>query len=190
LIARGRSVVLTYEPGGTPLGDAVRRILLEPNRRERINPRTEVLLFSATRAQLVDDVIAPALQQGQVVVSDRYVDSTIAYQCGGRGLPPQEVEPILRFATGGLTPDLTFLLDLDVSAGLARKCDSASDRLENEDRAFHERVRRAYLSRAEQFPERIVVLNGLLSPDELSLKIQERVGNWTRHQGDRRSGSH
>jgi dTMP kinase len=157
------------------LGDAIRRILLEPGRRETINPRPEVLLFAAARAQLVDDVIGPALQRGEVVISDRYVDSTIAYQCGGRGLASAEVEAILRFATADLQPDLTFLLDVDVSAGLTRKSGAVADRLENEDRTFHERVRCAYLARAREYPDRIVVLDGLLPVDELSFKIQDTI---------------
>jgi dTMP kinase len=176
-------VVLTFEPGGTPLGDVIRRILLEPGRKETVNPRSEMLLFAAARAQLVDDVIAPALQRGEIVISDRYVDSTIAYQCGGRGLRAEDVEATLRFATSGLQPDLTFLLDVDASAGLARKLGAAADRLENEGSAFHERVRRAYLARAEQFPDRIVLLNGLLPVDELSSKIQETVRErWSRRR--------
>jgi dTMP kinase len=175
LASENQSVVLTYEPGGTALGNAVRGILLDPNHRIAIEPRTEVLLFAAARAQLVDEVIRPALRQGSVVICDRYSDSTIAYQCGGRGLSVADVETVLDFATTGLMPELTFLLDLDVSAGLARKSTGPADRLERETPDFHERVRRAYRERADRFPNRIVVLDASRPVDELAAQIQNLV---------------
>ncbi len=171
----GRTAVVTFEPGGTPLGDAVRRLLLEPDTTRSVGARAEALLFAAARAQLVDDVIRPALRRGDDVICDRYVDSTVAYQGGGRGLPASDIEKLIDFATGGLKPDMTFLLDLDVSAGLARKRGHGQDRLENEAREFHDRVRATYLERAAAEPRRIVVLDAARSPDDLAAVIVSRV---------------
>lgn len=157
LQSEGRSVVRVYEPGGTPIGDAIRALLLSPE--QAPNARTEALLFAAARAQLVDEVLRPALSQKAVVICDRFSDSTIAYQVGGRGLPRDAVDTLVSFATAGIKPDLTFLLDVTVATGFARKRQNAPDRMEQADRSFHERVRAAYLELAKTEPNRIVVLD-------------------------------
>lgn len=143
LTARGIDHVMVREPGGTRVGDAIRRLLLDPG--PELSPRAEALLFMASRAELVDEVIAPALERGAVVVADRFFLSTYAYQIAGRGLSDVEVVGANRFATGGLVPDLTVLLRLSVSAALART-DSrgARDRIESADDDFHHRVAAAF----------------------------------------------
>lgn len=171
----GWNVLTTFEPGGTPVGDAIRQILLASDRDSGPVARAEVLLFAAARAQLVDQVIAPALRRGYIVLCDRYNDSTLAYQVGGRGLRRDQVEKVTRFATGGLVPDLTFLLDLDVRAGLARKRSTTVDRMEREELSFHERVRAEYLALARSEPGRIVVLDATRPIDELAAVITRRV---------------
>jgi dTMP kinase len=175
LVDHGLTVVVTYEPGGTALGEAIRRLVLEPNQHRRVGARAEALLFAAARAQLVDEVIRPALRRGDVVICDRFGDSSIAYQGGGRGLAVMAIESLVVFATEGLEPDLTILLDLDVSIGLRRKKGAARDRLESEDRTFHERVRRAYLARAASLPDRVVVLDATRDADDLSDEIRRQI---------------
>jgi dTMP kinase len=175
LVDQGQTVVVTYEPGGTALGDAIRRLVLEPDQQRRVGARAEALLFAAARAQLVDEVIRPALERSEIVICDRFADSSIAYQSGGRGLVEQVVESLVAFATQGLEPNLTILLDLDVSTGLTRKMGSARDRLENEDLSFHERVRQAYLARAETCADRVIVLNATRGVDDLADEIRRRV---------------
>lgn len=147
IVARGgagRSVVAVREPGGTPLGDEIRRLLLDPA--SDIAARAEALLFMASRAQLVEREIRPALDAGAIVLVDRFFLSTYAYQVEGRGLPEDDVAAANRFATGGLRPDITLLLSFPVSEGLSRAARRASghDRMEQEARAFHERVARAF----------------------------------------------
>ena len=152
IVARGRDagaarpspiVVAVREPGGTPLGDEIRRLLLDPA--SDITPRAESLLFMASRAQLVEREIQPALDAGAVVLVDRFFLSTYAYQVAGRGLPREEIEAANRLATGVLRPDLTILLSFPVDEGLARAAKrSGRDRMEQEDPAFHERVARAF----------------------------------------------
>lgn len=149
IVARGRgvrgapTVVAVREPGGTPLGDEIRRLLLDPA--SDIVPRAESLLFMASRAQLVEREIQPALESGAVVLVDRFFLSTYAYQVGGRGLPHEEIVAANRLATGALRPDLTILLSLPVDEGLARAAKrSGRDRMEQEDPAFHERVSQAF----------------------------------------------
>lgn len=161
----GRHPFVTREPGGTPVGDAIRAIFLD--RCLSIQPLSETLLVNAARAQHVSDAIAPALDAGQTVLCDRFVDSTLAYQGYGRGLDVRLVRMLCEAATGGLEPDLTFLVDvpIDVSRArtLARK--QAADRLELEGDAFHERVRRGFLELAQS--ARHVVLDGTQSPEDL-----------------------
>lgn len=183
LRAKGRDVVVTYEPGGTVVGDAIRKILLTPDPRASPSPRAEVLLFAAARAQLVEDVIGPALARGAIVLCDRFSDSTLAYQVGGRGLPEGEVAEVVRFATGGLAPDLTFLLDLNVAMGLARKRATTVDRMEREEMSFHERVRAEYLALARREPQRIVILDASRPIDELAASIRQRVTQKLRGTG-------
>lgn len=171
----GRKALVTFEPGGTPLGDALRSLLLTPDPARPVTPSAEVLLFAAARAQLVDEVIKPALERGEIVVCDRFADSTWAYQVSGRGLPADAVAWLGSFATAGIRPDLTFLLDLDVSTGLARKRGGPVDRLEREEQAFHERVRAGYLALAEREDGRFVVLDATRAARDIAAVIRARV---------------
>lgn len=150
----GYSVITTREPGGTPIGDQIRQVLVRMENKE-LHPRTEMLLFLAARAQLVEQVIKPALQEGKIILCDRYGDSTLAYQGYGHGLDLEQLNQMLDFATDHLKPDLTILLDLDVKTGLMRK--KAKDewnRLDAYEALFHERVREGYLRLAREEPER------------------------------------
>lgn len=169
LRSEGYVVVPVYEPGGTPIGDAIRALLLSPE--QEPNARTEALLFAAARAQLVDEVIRPALSKGAIVISDRFSDSTIAYQVGGRGLPRDAVDGLIEFATAGVKPDLTFLLDVAVETGFVRKRQAAPDRMEQADRSFHERVRDAYRELAKAEPNRIIRLEATRPVTELTETI-------------------
>ena len=171
LRARGLEPVLTREPGGTPLAEGIRDLLLDPAR--RCGAMSEALLMEAARADVVAHVIRPALAAGRVVLCDRYDDSTLAYQGGGRGLDADLLATLNRAATGGLVPDLTLLYDVPPELGLARRESAAGDtnRLDREPPEFHARVRRRYLDLAAAAPERWVVLDGSASPDEL-----ERLG--------------
>jgi dTMP kinase len=159
LRAQGYPVLETREPGGTPLGEVLRHLVLDPD--GHVTPRAETLLYAADRAYHVDTMIRPALEAGQVVLTDRYVDSTLAYQGAGRGLDDARV--VTTWATGGLLPDLTVLLDLDPRIGLARAgARSSLDRLEADSLAFHEAVRAGFLALAAEAPERYVVLDAAL----------------------------
>ncbi len=144
LLADGRRVITVRQPGGTPVAEAARKLALKA--KHDITPAAELFLFLAARADLVERVVRPALDDGQVVVADRYDLSTLAYQVAGRGLPRPEVEAALRLATGGLVPDLTLVLDVPVEVGRERqrRARKERDRFEGQDDAFHERVREAY----------------------------------------------
>ena len=158
---RGYDVLTTREPGGTPISEQVRRILLDPAHTEML-PTTEFLLFSAARAQHVGQIIRPHLARGGMVLSDRFADSSLAYQGYGYQLDLEVRQVITRFATGGLAPDLTFLLDVPVEIGLRRKSGGSGDawnRMERKELVFHERVRDGYLAMAAQDPERWVVVD-------------------------------
>jgi dTMP kinase len=173
----GREAVLAREPGGTAIGERVRDVLLDP-RHTGMAARAELLLYLAARAQLVAEVIVPALDSGKIVVCDRYGDASVAYQGGGRGLGTELVREMNRVATGGLSPDLTVLLDLPVDEGLARtraRNPGRPDRLEAEPLEFHERVRRAYLDIAEAEPARFLVLDSRGPSEELTRRILETV---------------
>lgn len=172
----GRNVVQTREPGGTPIGDEIRTVLLRL-RTDVVMPETEVLLLAAGRAQHVRQVIVPALARGDDVVCDRYVDSTLAYQGGGRGLSLNALRPIQHYATGGLTPDLRLLLDLPVEDGLRRRfADPESvNRIDQDDIAFHERVRAAYLALAAAEPAGWVVIDASRSIDEVAVDVVASV---------------
>ena len=153
LASRGRTVRLTREPGGTRLGERVRELLL--GRADLgIGPRTDALLFNAARAQLVAEVVRPALEAGEVVLCARFADSTLAYQGFGAGLPIEELRAIAQVATGGLEPDLTILLDVDPETGIRRKTADARNRFETFDLDFHRRVRDGFLALAAQGPDR------------------------------------
>lgn len=167
-----RTVVLVREPGGTPLGEEVRRLLL--HRETELTPQTEMLLFLAARAELVRRVILPALERGDVVICDRFSDSTLAYQGYGRGLDLDEIRRLDSWATGGLLPDLTVLLDVPVEVGHERNR-AGEDAFEREDDAFHQRVREAYRALAKEQPGRWLVLEGTLPIGALQAKIHAEL---------------
>jgi dTMP kinase len=169
---QGESVVLTREPGGTTLGNQIRQILLD-NNTGVISPRSEALMYAADRAHHVYSVIRPALDRGDVVITDRYIDSSIAYQGAGRVLLPSEVSRISRWATESLTPSLTIILDLPAEVGLGRL--HTTDRLESEPLNFHERVRQEYLNMAQIDPERYLVVDARQSIEQIHSTIVERV---------------
>ncbi|MDR2862535.1 MAG: dTMP kinase [Puniceicoccales bacterium] len=177
--AQGRSVRLVREPGGTALGEDVRHILKHAPYGNHLQPSSELLLFAASRAQLVSEIIRPALDAGETVLCDRFTDSTLVYQGCGRGLSADIIAVVNTFATGGLRPALTVLLDLPVSAGLERAQRRASsadvaapDRMETFDAPFYERVRTGYLALATAEPERFLVLDAAASPDAIAGQIQ------------------
>lgn len=154
LQALGYPVLTTREPGGTPIGDQIRQVLVRMENQE-LHPRTEILLFLAARAQLVEQVVKPALRDGKIILCDRYGDSTLAYQGYGHGLDLEKLRQMLAFATDRLKPDLTILLDLDVRTGLLRKkAEDEWNRLDAYEVLFHERVREGYLKLAREEPER------------------------------------
>jgi len=163
-----------HEPGVTALGKRVAR-LLKWAHGVNISPLAELLLFNVARAQLVEEEIRPALANGEVVICDRYADSTTAYQGYGRGLDMNTVAAVNQAGTGGLTPDLTILLDVSPEAGLARKPGGKRDRFEAEETAFHRRVRQGYLKLAEQEPGRFLVIDGAQDKDKVSRIIWEKV---------------
>lgn len=171
LEASGREVVVTREPGGTPLGVELRRLVLDPA--GDVTPRAEALLYAADRAHHVDTVIRPALAAGRVVLTDRYVDSTLAYQGAGRGLRVEEARVITSWATADLTPALTVLLDLDPTIGLARAGARATlDRLESASLAFHQAVREGFRALAAADPERYLVLDATRPAEELAAAVR------------------
>jgi len=174
---QGLDVLATREPGGTRIGDQVRAILLAPEHTEML-PTTEILLFSAARAQVVGERILPHLQKGGIVLCDRYADSTMAYQGYGHGLDLEVLRTITAFATGGLVPDLTVLLDVPVEVGLRRKAQGLGgewNRMEQKARAFHERVRAGYHEMAAREPHRWLVLDATALVAEVQAAIRERV---------------
>lgn len=158
LTSRGARVTLTREPGGGALGEAVRRLVLDPAH-AGMDPLAELYLVLAARAQHVAEVLAPALARGDLVISDRFYDATTAYQGGGRGLPEPLLAAVGQPAAGGLIPDVTFLLDLAPDAGAARRAGAVPDRLETEGGAFHRRVRDSYRAVARREPERVVLVD-------------------------------
>ncbi|MFP3853795.1 MAG: dTMP kinase [Anaerolineales bacterium] len=172
LKVQGYPVLLTREPGGTAIGDQVRKVLMSLENR-RMNPRTEFLLFSASRTQLVHEVIRPHLEAGGVIVSDRFYDSSLAYQGYGHGLDEEALRAITDFVTGGLKPDLTFLLDLAARVGLTRRRDGGNwNRLDDYDLEFHKRARQGYLSLASAEPDRWRVVEADRPIDDIQAEIQ------------------
>ena len=167
--SRGREVIVTREPGGTELGTEIRRLV--QNGPEDVDARTEALLYAADRAYHVATVIAPALERGAVVLGDRYIDSSLAYQGAARSLGVDEIASLSAWATQGLYPSLTFLLDLPPEVGARRRTD-APDRMERESMDFHERVRHQYLRLADAEPDRIVVIDAVGTVDEVFSEIR------------------
>jgi dTMP kinase len=175
MTASGCPVLATREPGGTSIGNQIRAILLDLDN-TAMQARTEILLFQASRAQLVEEVILPHLSQGEIVLCDRYADSTIAYQGYGHQVNLKQLKNIVDFATGGLKPDLSLLLDIDVVAGLQRKSGGDEwNRLDAFDLDFHQRVRRGFHHLAEAEPDRWVLIDASLSPEEVQTTIRRVV---------------
>lgn len=175
LESEGRIVVRTREPGGTEVGVLIRDIVL--HHRGEVSPRAEALLYAADRAHHIATVVRPALERGEVVIQDRYLDSSVAYQGAGRVLGRDEIRDLSLWATGGLLPDLTVLLDLDPEAARARldAADKPFDRLEAERDEFHARVRAEYLALAAAEPERFLVLDASLPAGEIAEAVRARV---------------
>jgi len=171
----GMSVVKTREPGGTKIGDQIREVLVRMDNTE-LHPRTEILLFLAARAQLVEELIVPSLQQEKIILCDRYGDSTLAYQGYGHGLDLDSLRSMLHFATGGLKPDLTILLDVDVLTGLKRKkVKEEWNRLDAFELSFHERVREGYHILAKKEPDRWKIVDATQEPEEVQKEIRTLV---------------
>jgi len=171
LRAEGREVVETREPGGTPLGERIRELLLQS---ERVAPWAETTLFAAARAQLVADVIRPALARGADVVCDRYIDSSLAYQGLARGLGVDRVLELNLLVTGGLLPDRTFLIDIPVEEA-ARRTGSRPDRIEREGQGFAAQVDQAYRELAQVFAQRITLVDGMQPPEEMAKLIRGQL---------------
>jgi dTMP kinase len=165
--------VFTREPGGTPLGERTRELLIDPL--GQMSKETEALLLCASRAELVDKVIEPALQEGRLVVCDRFWDATIAYQGYGRGLPIDSLMYLAMFAARRLSPDVTFLLDVPLAVSRQRLRGRSADRLEGEASSFHERVAVGYQKLAAAEPQRFVVVDGTLTEEEIAVKIRTEV---------------
>jgi dTMP kinase len=181
-VEEGRDCVLTREPGATQVGARIRGILLDKSS-DGLAPRAEALLYAADRAHHVGSVIRPALARGEVVISDRYIDSSLAYQGAGRALPVDEIGWLSEWATGGLVPDLVVLLDVDPATGLARVSERGeADRLEAEAVTFHQRVRQGFLDLAEANPHRYLVLDARTDPDALAEAVRQRVSGLLRAQ--------
>ncbi|GAA1449543.1 dTMP kinase [Leifsonia poae] len=176
LTQQGRTVVRTREPGGTDAGVEIREIVL--HHRGDISPRAEALLYAADRAHHIETLVRPALARGEVVLQDRYLDSSVAYQGAGRVLDPQQIRDLSLWAAEGLLPDLTILLDLDETTARARLDTSRTryDRLEAEKADFHARVRAAYLGLAAAEPERFLVVDASRPAEEIAAEIQSELG--------------
>lgn len=172
LEADGHAVLLTFEPGDTAVGKDIRRIVLDPAT-GHLADRTEALLYAADKAEHVEKVVRPALERGQVVITDRYVDTSLAYQGAARGLQVEELEPVLRWATGGLRPHLTVVLDVDPVAGLGRF--EGRDRIEAESVEFHRRARAGFLDLAAADPDHYVVLDARAPVEEIAETVHTRL---------------
>jgi len=180
LLEHGHDVILTRQPGGTPLAEKMRDLLLD-RRNSALSPKAELLLVFAAREQFVDELVRPALARDRTVLCDRFTDSTYAYQGGGRGMNLHDLAALETFVHGDLQPDLTILLDIPIEVGLARAAQRGeADRFEIEDQAFFERVREAYLIRASRFTERFAVINASGDPDTVWKAVcqvlESRVG--------------
>ena len=175
LTESGYPVYCTREPGGTPIGDQIRQVLLA-NQNTEMHPRTEILLFQASRAQLVEQEILPRLARGEIVLCDRYADSTLAYQGYGHGVDLAQLGSIVQFATGGLKPDLTLLLDLEVETGLSRRHkDGDVNRLDAFELAFHQRVRSGYHELAAADPQRWAIIDASQTPERVQEDLRAAI---------------
>jgi dTMP kinase len=173
---KGYDVILTREPGGCNIGEQIRHILLDPN--NNITPLTELLLYMAARIQHIHEVIIPALSEGKIVITDRFIDATIAYQGYGRGINIELIHKLNRLVIQDIKPDITFILDIEPDEGILRAVNIAKerpegypDRIEKEDISFHQRVRQGYLDIAAKEPDRVIVINGRGGIDEIHQKI-------------------
>lgn len=178
----GYEVIVTREPGGTPLGEEIRHLLMHASEGDEMFPETELLLFAASRAQLVRQVIAPALEAGKIVLCDRFLDSTTVYQGVGRKIAHEPVSQINQFAVGDIVPDVTVVVDIPAEEGFARirhRVTDMPDRMEQESIDFYRKVREGYLALAKALPERFVVVDGRDKRDEVEQtiwsKLRERV---------------
>jgi len=174
LCADGVSATMVRDPGSTAVSERIRDVLLDPAVGD-LDVRTELFLYMASRAEMVARLVGPALARGETVVSDRFVSSTVAYQGYAGGLDPQVIWEVGRLASGGIEPDLTVILDLDVDAGFAR-IRRQHDRMESKDRAYHVKVREGFLAMARARPDRFAVVDAARSPDEVAAAIREAVG--------------
>lgn len=173
---QGYSVILTREPGGSLLGDALRDLVLHRDKKMKMGSKAELLLFLSARAQHVEEVIKPALESGKIVLCDRFYDSSVAYQGYARGLGPKEVEDLCLFATSGLVPDLTFYLDLDPQEGLKRAAgDRTPDLFEEQKIDFHTKVRAAFKEIAAENQARIKVIDASKTPDNVLTQVLEII---------------
>ena len=182
----GCDVIVTREPGGTPVGNRLRGALLDAH--EQVDPLTELLVFAADRAQHVRRVLRPAIEAGQIIISDRYADATVAYQGGGRGFPAKLIAEIIQLATEGLKPDLTILFDLSVVESGARTSRRSNgkqkgDRLDSEASDFHVRVRDAYLKLAKEDPDRVKIVSTNRPVDETHEHVKQIVISFLKNRG-------
>jgi dTMP kinase len=171
LCREGRQVTVTRQPGGTPLGQQIRDLVLHG---EHVTPRAEALLFAADKAHHVETLIGPALQRGDVVISDRYTDSSVAYQGAGRALGALEVHDLNMWAVEDLVPDLTVVVDISAEEGRRRRGD-VHDRLESEEDTFHEAIRQHFLAMARGNPQRYVVVDGTQPPEQIHAEVMGRL---------------
>jgi len=176
LKSKGFSVVKTREPGGSYIAEKIRRILLS-NKNINLSPKAELLLYLASRAQHIQDIIKPALKRGAIVLCDRFSDSTMAYQGYGRGISKSLINKINKFVTNGIKPDLTIYLDIDIKSGLkrAKALKGKKDRLEKESIVFHNIVRRGFLKIAKAEPQRVKIIKGTKSIDKIHREIKEYI---------------
>ena len=185
LSAQGIETLLLREPGGTSLGERLRGLLLEAKHEHGLDHAAELLLFAASRAQLMHEVIEPALRRNAVVICDRFTDSTVAYQGHGRGLPLTAVKGINDLATGGIVPDLTFLIDVPLEVAIERRKGMGDDRMESESRLFFGHVISGYMTLAQQHPDRVHVINGNDAKETIHQTVMRLVeyelGNDLRH---------
>lgn len=193
LRVNGCDVLVTREPGGTPLGLRLRAALLDSQ--EQVDPLTELLVFAADRAQHVRRLLRPALESDRVVISDRYADATVAYQGSGRGFSPELIQQIVQLATEGLKPDLTLLFDLPVTECLKRTGrrttdKQKADRLDSEDREFHTRVREAYLRLAKAEPQRFRVIDSSGAVEETHAQVKEIIRSFLESRGFHLTAEH